>query len=157
MAYPQGPTTAGCPPAERQFLQSVTVPFQAQDPTVDHKRCMTEYKIDYHVQRDSKGKESVNKVYLPSRYKGWVIMAEKKDAAGPEVEEPPSDISVSHIQLRHYVVEIGNDRQCPTFAERRGELNSKTTGRYYPRYLSEELLTTFSEIVNTSTTNKETH
>ena len=66
---------------------------------VDPKRCMTEFKIDYQTRRDSRGKELVYKVYLPSRHKGWAITAIKKDAINPMVEESSSDIFVSHIRL----------------------------------------------------------
>ena len=86
-------------------MQSVTIPLQVQTPTVDPKRCMTEFKIDYQIRRDSRGKEMVYKVYLPSRYKGWAITAEKKDATSPEVEESSPDIFVSHICLGNFFVE----------------------------------------------------
>ena len=99
MAHPQGPTPAESAPVERQFMQSVTIPLQVQTPTVDPKRYMTEFKIDYQTRRDNRGKEMVYKVYLPSRYKGWAITAEKKDATNPEVEESWPEIFVSHICL----------------------------------------------------------
>ena len=89
MANPQDETPTATALAERQFLQSVTVPLQAGYPTVDQKRSMTEFKIGYQISRDNKGKEAVYKVYLPSRHKGWVIMAEK---------------NVSHLRLRDYFI-----------------------------------------------------
>ena len=86
-------------------MQSVTIPLQVQIPTVDPKRCMTEFKIDYQTRRDSRGKEIVYKVYLPSRHKGWAITAQKKDATNPRVEELSPDILVSHIRLWKSFVE----------------------------------------------------
>ena len=99
MAHPQGPTPTESAPVERQFMQSVTIPLPLQIPTVDPKRCMTEFKIDYQIRRDSRGKAIVYKVYLPSRYKGWAITAEKKDVTNREVEESSPDIFVCHIYL----------------------------------------------------------
>lgn len=64
---------------------------------------MTEFKIDYQTGRGSEGKDIVYKVYLPSAYKGYVIMVEKKDATSPVVEDLPLGIPVSHICLRDYL------------------------------------------------------
>lgn len=89
-------------PAERTFKRSVTPPLQARDRLEGHKRLMTEFKIDYQTRRDNKGHEIVYKVYLPSTYKGWVIMAEKKDAASPAIEELVPDSPVGHIRLRYF-------------------------------------------------------
>ena len=80
-------------------MRSVTIPLQVQPPTVDPKRCTSEFKIDYQTRRDSRGKEIVYKVYLPSRHKGWAITAEKKDATNARVEESSPDIFVSRIHL----------------------------------------------------------
>lgn len=60
---------------------------------------MAEFKIDYQMRRDNNGQDSVYRVYLPSTYKGWAIMAEKKDAASPRVEEQSPEISVGHLHL----------------------------------------------------------
>lgn len=62
MAHPQSPTLTESAPAERQFMLSVTIPLQVQPPTVDPKRCTSEFKIDYQTRRDSRGKEIVYKV-----------------------------------------------------------------------------------------------
>lgn len=99
MAHPQSPTPAETAPAEMQFMQSVTIPLHVQTPTVDPKRSMTEFKIDYQTRHDNRGKETVYKVYLPSRYKGWAITAEKKNATSSELEESSLDVFVSHIRL----------------------------------------------------------
>ena len=99
MAHPQSPTPTESGPVEMQFVQSVTTPLQVQTPIVDPKRSMTGFKIDYQTRRDSRGKETVYKVYLPSSYKGWVITAEKKDATDSEVEESSLEVLVSHIRL----------------------------------------------------------
>ena len=74
---------------------SVEIPSQVQDLPVHHKTLMTDFKIDYHVRRDNKGQDSVYRVYFPSRYKGWVIMAEKNDAAGPRPAALQPDVAVS--------------------------------------------------------------
>ena len=55
---------------------------------------MTDFKIDYQVRRDNKGQDSVYRVYIPSKYKGWLIMAEKTDTASPRVEALQPDVSV---------------------------------------------------------------
>ena len=99
MGHSQSSTRTESAPAEKQFMQSVTIPVQVQTPTIDPKRCMSEFKIDYQTRRDSRGKEIVYKVYLPSRHKGWAITAHRKDAANPRVEESSPDIFVSRIHL----------------------------------------------------------
>ena len=82
------------------FLCSVTIPSLAQNLPLHHKTLMTEFKIEYQIRRDSEGKESVHKVYLPSTYKGWAITAERKDAASPGAEAFPSEIPVGDLQFR---------------------------------------------------------
>ena len=89
-------------------MQSVTIPLHVSSPTVDPKRSMTEFKIDYQIMRDSRGKEIVYKVYLPTKYKGWAITAEKKNATSPEVQESSPDTLVSHICLWNFFVETVN-------------------------------------------------
>lgn len=102
MANPHDRLATGPAPVGRgsTFMLSVTLPPPAQDLPVLHKKSMTEFKIDYAVRRDNKGQECVYKVYLPSTYKGWAIMVEKKDAASPRLEELQPDISVGDLHLR---------------------------------------------------------
>lgn len=100
MATPQNTMSTGLAPAQTQIMRSVTIPLQAPNhPPVNHKRLMNEFKIDYQTRRGSKGKDIVYKVYLPSAYKGYVIMVEKKDATSPGVEDLLLGSSVSHICL----------------------------------------------------------
>lgn len=104
MANPQDTMSTRLASAEMRSMRSVTIPLQSPNhPPVNHKRLMTEFKIDYQTRRGSKGKDIVYKVYLPSAYKGYVIVAEKKDATSPEVEDLPLGISVCHICLRAYL------------------------------------------------------
>lgn len=63
---------------------------------------MTDFKIDYQVHRDNRGQDSVYKVYIPSKHKGWLIMAEKKDAASPRVEALQPDVPVRDCLQKHF-------------------------------------------------------
>lgn len=92
--YDKTSTEAASPGRDRVFMLSVTIPSPAQTLPVLHKKHMAEFKIDYQVRRDNKVQESVYKVYLPSTYKGWAIMAEKEDAGSPRVEALQPDVSV---------------------------------------------------------------
>ena len=83
----------------RQIMKSVTIPLQAQDRLVQHNTHIVEFKIDYKVRLDKNGRDSVYKVCIPSRYKGWVTIAEKDDVASPVVEGLPAEISVGHPHL----------------------------------------------------------
>ena len=89
-------------------MQSVTIPLQAPNPPVGHKRFMTEFRIDYQTRRGSNGRDFVYKVLLPSAYKGYAIMVEKKDSTSPSIEGLPLEISVSHIRLQVYFNEVVN-------------------------------------------------
>ena len=84
----------------RQIMKSVTIPLQAQDRLVQHNTHMMGFKIDYKVRLDENGHEFVYKVCMPSRYKGWVSIAEKDDAASLVVEDLPAEISVGHPHLK---------------------------------------------------------
>ena len=83
-----------------QIMKSVTIPLQAQDRLVQHNTHTVEFKIDYKVRLDKNGHDSVYKVCIPSRYKGWVTVAEKDDAASPVVEDLPAEISVGHPRFK---------------------------------------------------------
>lgn len=64
-----------------------------------HKTLLTDFKIDYQVRRDNRGQDSVYKVYIPSKHKGWLIMADKKDTASPRAEALQPDVPVrDHLQ-----------------------------------------------------------
>ena len=84
----------------RQFMKSVTIPLQAQDRLVQHSTHIVEFKIDYKVRLDKNGHDSVYKVCMPSRYKGWATIAEKDPAASPVVKDLPAKISVGHPHLK---------------------------------------------------------
>ena len=84
----------------RQYMKSVTVPLQAHDRLVQHNTHMMEFKIDYNVRLDKNRHESVYKVCMPSRYKGWATIAEKDDDASLVVEDLPAEISVGHPHLK---------------------------------------------------------
>lgn len=84
----------------RQFVTSVTIPLQAQDRLVQHNTHTMEFKIDYKVRLDKNGHESVYKVCMPSRYKGWATIAEKDDAASLVIGDLPEEISVGHPHLK---------------------------------------------------------
>ena len=84
----------------RQFVKSVTIPLQAQDRLVQRNTHTMEFKIDYKVRLDKNGHESVYKVCMPSRYKGWATIAEKDDAASLVMEDLPEEISVGHPHLK---------------------------------------------------------
>ena len=84
----------------RQFVESVTIPLQAQDRLVQHNTHTMGFKIDYKVRLDKNGHESVYQVCMPSRYKGWATIAEKDDAAGLVIEDLPAEISVGHSHLK---------------------------------------------------------
>lgn len=99
IANPQGETSTATASAGKSFMRCVRIPSQAQKSPVNHQTLMTEFKIDYQVRKDKKGLKSVHKVYLPSTWKGWAIMAEKKDAASPCGAELPREISVGHLHL----------------------------------------------------------
>lgn len=84
---------------------SVTVPSQSQNFPVYHKTLMTDFKIDYQVRRDNKGQDYVYRVYIPSKYKGWVVMAENNDAASPRAAALQPDVSVGdHLQIPSIVI-----------------------------------------------------
>ena len=51
---------------EMVCMPSVQTPLQSPNPSGDHRRNMTEFKIDYQTYRDGKGKELVYRVCLPS-------------------------------------------------------------------------------------------
>ncbi len=55
-------------------MQSMTIPLQARDLSIDRTRRMTEFKIKYRVHRDNKGKEYVYEVYLPPTIEQSAIM-----------------------------------------------------------------------------------
>lgn len=113
MANPQDSMSTESAAVEMQFVQSVTIPLQAPNPPpVNHKRVTTEFKIDYQTRRGSNGKDVVYKVYLPSAYKGYVIMVEKKDTTRPGVENLPLGSSVSHLCLENYL----RDHHCLTMS-----------------------------------------
>lgn len=50
-------------------MLSVTIPLQAQNLPVDHRRLMTEFQIDNHVCRGTKGQES--RLGNRGRKEGW--------------------------------------------------------------------------------------
>ena len=79
-------------------MSSVTIPSQAQNLLLHHKTLMSDFKIDYQVRRDNNGQESVHKVYIPSKYKGWLIMAEKEDAASPRADALQPNVPVRDHQ-----------------------------------------------------------
>ena len=99
IAIPHDETSTETASAGSCFMRSVTIPSQAQKSPCHHKSPMTEFKIDYQVRQDNRGQEHVYKVYLPSTYKGWAIMAERKDATSPYGVGLPQQISVGHLYL----------------------------------------------------------
>ena len=86
-------------PAGTSSLPSVTLPMQSQNSPGDRRRRMAEFKIDYQTRRDEKGREFVYRVCLPSTYKGWAFIVEKKNVTSPRAEEVPTVALVSH---RHF-------------------------------------------------------
>ena len=64
------------------------------------KKVMTEFMVDYQIRRDSTGKDTVYKVYLPFPHKGRIIMAERKHAVSPWAEELRPVTSVGRIRFQ---------------------------------------------------------
>ena len=65
------------------------------------KKVMTEFMVDYQIRRDSTGKDTVYKVYLPFPHQGRIMMAERSDAVSPRAKEIRPGISVGLIRFQN--------------------------------------------------------